>query len=366
MPRCAASLGPWMLTGSPSKRISPLSNGWIPAMHLISVDLPAPLSPTSAITSPFDTWKSTSNSAWTAPKLLETPTSSRTGVSVTFVSPPSPTADPGAPRAGRPRDSLLKADLLGLVVPGVLDARRVLALGQRDRELRGRVGLALDRLVDRHALVAVDDVLDPLERRVLPGHRHLRVLALLERRDRRVSQAVVGGKHAVDLVAVLLQDLLEDRQRLLVVPVGHRLVVDLVPVARVELRVDDRVVAVLEQLRVVVRRRAVQHGDVGGRLVAHALDEALALQPADRLVVERDVVVDVGRVEREAVVVDHLDALRGGVRLDRGARAGVQVDEQDHLRAVGDRLLGLLLLRGLVALGVLDLHLHAGSFERLL
>ena len=35
----------------PSKRYSPLSTAWMPAMHLTSVDLPAPLSPTSAVTS---------------------------------------------------------------------------------------------------------------------------------------------------------------------------------------------------------------------------------------------------------------------------------------------------------------------------
>src|SRR5918999_693398 len=166
MPRRAASLGPWMFTSWPSKRISPLSNGWMPAMHLISVDLPAPLSPTSAMTSPLRTWKSTSNSAWTAPKLLETPTRSRTGVSsVTFVSPRSPLQRiRGRPGSGRPRDSLLKADLLalrrdvvlrdrhgleqdrrdvlGLVVNRVLDAGRLLALGERDRQMRGSVGLA--------------------------------------------------------------------------------------------------------------------------------------------------------------------------------------------------------------------------------
>ena len=68
-------------------------------MHLISVDLPAPLSPTSAMTSPAATWKSTSKSAWTAPKLLETPRSSRTGVSVTFA-PSSPSAARGAPAPG--------------------------------------------------------------------------------------------------------------------------------------------------------------------------------------------------------------------------------------------------------------------------
>ena len=47
----------------PSKRISPESALWMPAIDLISVDLPAPLSPTSAITSPRRTSRSTSVSA---------------------------------------------------------------------------------------------------------------------------------------------------------------------------------------------------------------------------------------------------------------------------------------------------------------
>src|SRR5437868_1828509 len=54
----------------------------MPAMHLISVDLPAPLSPTSAITSPARTSKSTSLSAWTEPKLLEMPRNSSVGAEV--------------------------------------------------------------------------------------------------------------------------------------------------------------------------------------------------------------------------------------------------------------------------------------------
>src|SRR5215203_5205790 len=323
MPRRAASFGPWICTGWPSKRISPLSNGWIPAMHLISVDLPAPLSPTSAMTSPLDTWKSTSNSAWTAPNLFETPCSSRTGVSVTISAPPRPRRIRGRPGRDAPRHSLLKADVLalggdlagadllhlgevdlagvlldvvlghgdrveqdrrnvlGLVVDLVRHALRGIALGERDRQLGGGIGLLLDRLVDGHALIAVDDVLDSLQRRVLAGHGNLRELALLERRDRRVGEAVVGREHAVDLVAVLLQDLLEDRQRLLVVPVGHGLVVELLPVTGVELRVDHRVVAVLEQRRVVVRGRAVEHRDLGALLVADAVDEPLALELAD-------------------------------------------------------------------------------------
>src|SRR5437764_9981929 len=72
-----------MFTSLPSKKIWPLSHGWMPAMHLISVDLPAPLSPTSAITSPGRTSKSTSVRACTEPNDLSTPRSSRRGVSAT-------------------------------------------------------------------------------------------------------------------------------------------------------------------------------------------------------------------------------------------------------------------------------------------
>src|SRR5919106_2554469 len=52
----------------------------MPAMHLISVDFPAPLSPTSAMTSPERTSKSTSTSACTEPKLFDTPRVSSVGV----------------------------------------------------------------------------------------------------------------------------------------------------------------------------------------------------------------------------------------------------------------------------------------------
>ena len=53
----------------------------MPAIDLISVDLPAPLSPTSAITSPARTSKSTSLSAWTEPNDFVIPRSSSVGVS---------------------------------------------------------------------------------------------------------------------------------------------------------------------------------------------------------------------------------------------------------------------------------------------
>src|SRR5664280_2778583 len=70
-----------MFVSLPSKKISPLSYAMIPATHLIRVDLPAPLSPTSAMTSPLFTSKSTSVSAWTEPKAFEMLRRSRSGAS---------------------------------------------------------------------------------------------------------------------------------------------------------------------------------------------------------------------------------------------------------------------------------------------
>src|SRR5436305_7321068 len=52
----------------------------MPPTHLTSVDLPAPLSPTRAVTSPAYTVKSTSRRTCTAPKLLLIPCSSNSGV----------------------------------------------------------------------------------------------------------------------------------------------------------------------------------------------------------------------------------------------------------------------------------------------
>src|SRR5215217_8141730 len=156
MPRRAASFGPWIDTGEPSKRISPSSTGWIPAMHLISVDLPAPLSPTRAMTSPAATRKSTWYSAWTAPNRFETPRSSRTGWLSVMRSQPClvahrrvlPRADVLAleelvlerdvdvllgDRDGLEQDGRhLARTVVGLAVDEA--GRRLLALGERDRE----------------------------------------------------------------------------------------------------------------------------------------------------------------------------------------------------------------------------------------
>ena len=60
-------------TGSPSYSIVPESGACTPDSTLTSVDLPAPLSPMRATTSPSFTQKSTSVSALTAPKCLPMP-----------------------------------------------------------------------------------------------------------------------------------------------------------------------------------------------------------------------------------------------------------------------------------------------------
>src|SRR5919198_1752051 len=118
----------------------------MPATDLLSVDLPAPLSPTSAITSPSRTSKSTSVNAWTDPNDLEIPRSSRRGVAVT--EPLSYQKDGGA-RSGTPPSiherllavlrELADADV-ALLQELVREQPLVVGLGDRDhRQGDGRL-----------------------------------------------------------------------------------------------------------------------------------------------------------------------------------------------------------------------------------
>src|SRR4051812_22716549 len=90
----------------------------MPAMHLTRVDLPAPLSPTRAITSPLDTWKSTPFSACTAPKCLWTPRSSSRASVLIRSSPLLKSGAVGAPPQRRP----LHADRDCYWIPAFLQA----------------------------------------------------------------------------------------------------------------------------------------------------------------------------------------------------------------------------------------------------
>src|ERR1041384_2898331 len=79
IPAASASRGERKCTGRPSIAIRP--SYWLcrPAMIFISVDLPAPFSPTSPWISPARSTKSTSRSAATPPNDLEMPRSSSRG-----------------------------------------------------------------------------------------------------------------------------------------------------------------------------------------------------------------------------------------------------------------------------------------------
>ena len=79
MPSEAASRGVRIRTGFPSQKICPCSGPWIPAIVLIVTDLPAPLSPISAVTWPAGISKSMFESACTGPKFFETPLRRRRG-----------------------------------------------------------------------------------------------------------------------------------------------------------------------------------------------------------------------------------------------------------------------------------------------
>src|SRR2546427_4060611 len=112
----------------------------MPAMHLISVDLPAPLSPTSAITSPLRTSKSTSVSACTEPNVFVMPRSWRRGVSLSFTCSVPSTSGLEAPRRAPPSCSDLLAVLrvgpdadLALLQEVLLEEDRVVRLVDRDR-----------------------------------------------------------------------------------------------------------------------------------------------------------------------------------------------------------------------------------------
>ena len=92
-----------MFTGSPVETISPSSNGWMPAMHLISVDLPAPLSPTSAMTWRRATPKSTCRGLDRA-EVLGDPAQLENRWVGQKSSPPKRATSPGRLRAPGPRD----------------------------------------------------------------------------------------------------------------------------------------------------------------------------------------------------------------------------------------------------------------------
>src|SRR5580700_4402672 len=107
-----------MWAGALSQRICPSVGGQSPEIVLIVTDLPAPLSPTSAVTLPGGTLRLTPFKACTAPKALLTFRSSSSGFASVMLAPPvtvgwigqlaqSPTSRPGEPEREVGLSSLL-------------------------------------------------------------------------------------------------------------------------------------------------------------------------------------------------------------------------------------------------------------------
>src|SRR2546422_14521 len=99
MPAARASRGPPKCTLCPSTRSSPSSCGCTPERILISVDLPAPLSPSTQVSSPPLTCIEMSRSAITLPKYLLTFRTSRSGMTFfeSFIALPSTPRARGTP-----------------------------------------------------------------------------------------------------------------------------------------------------------------------------------------------------------------------------------------------------------------------------
>src|SRR3954452_6432719 len=208
-----------MCTGTPSTRIVPPSAAWTPDSTLIIVDLPAPLSPTSAITSAGRTSRSAPRRASTLPNDLKMSRISNRGVArseprsaaerssevtcgggvagAQVVSRDEPVVDHSLDvvDVDHHRVEEQRRHVVAVVVEGVGEVGRLLAAGQGDGDLGGGSGLLVQVLVHRHRLVAEQDLLKAGDRGVLSGDDDLTVeLAGLEGSDHPLGEAVVGGE----------------------------------------------------------------------------------------------------------------------------------------------------------------------------
>src|SRR6185369_5703102 len=159
MPSAAASCGELSTAGWPSNSTSPESYNWTPASPLISVDLPAPLSPTRALTLPGWTSMSTPLSTSTGPKLLRMSRSSMRAVM--DGSPPLPATGEGRALHARAHHHVSTSPLLVDVgfVAGGLDLA-----GAHVRDIRVAVVEHLLHVVGGHDHRRLGDERRPVRR----------------------------------------------------------------------------------------------------------------------------------------------------------------------------------------------------------
>src|SRR5579863_3635409 len=144
-------------------------------MILMSVDLPAPLSPTTASTCPAKAARSTPARATTWPNRLLMPRSSRSAARA----PGSVIASPWSGRVLGGGEGRVQVGLGDEGGAGIGRRRHLLALAHRDEQVDGILGHGAEVLlagaVDRPAADAVDD----LRGKVIDHAEHLAGLALL-------------------------------------------------------------------------------------------------------------------------------------------------------------------------------------------
>ena len=149
------------------------------------------------------------------------------------------------------------------------------------------------------------------------------------------------------------------RKRRRCAPLRHPLLAHHLDVALVDGRLEHLQLALAQHLRVVVGRRAAEQEVVALRL---RVVDALRLQFADLLVIERDVGVDIG-IENQAVIRHDLDARFVRFGHDVTERFRIERHDHDHIDAARNQVFDLRDLPLFAGIGRLHGHLGAELFR---
>src|SRR5580658_11053675 len=332
MPSRSAARGPSIVTTTPSTAISPASAGSAPARIFISVDLPAPFSPTSAWTSAAVTSKLTPSSARTPGNVFTMPAIRNSGAECA--------------------ESLTSAAGVGLRVDpdrnGDELRRRLAREVVVDRVDRARADLVgvLDRVAGHRT---AGDRGPRLGRRVVTDHRDLPLQPGGVDGGRRAQRRVVVDPEDALEVAVRLQDVVHRRGGLGALAAAVDVGDDLHPRAAARERRLEAAHPILDRgdLGLVEDRdRPARAGDLthqrAGLLAA--LDVVAGDVGDDRALLR--LAGDVGGENRDVGVVGLDDRAADRLRVVRG--------EDDRVDLLGDEVLDLTLLLDVVPRGVDD------------
>src|SRR5450756_650456 len=324
MPAFSLSRVPVNCSSAPLNIIAPVYDpkGYTPARTFISVDLPAPFSPTSAWISPRFTLKLTSLSALTPGNSLVIWFISRTKSSIpsTFhisLSPACPSGThwgSGASPLPGSYNGFLLVDVSLQEVSAVDQLNVDIILGDSDGDQQDRrhihcavvdsLGSLGERLAGKHRhrgfdrsiakhtsvlehghpLGTLHDTLSSGQFSVLTGDRNLAGKTLSsERLDATTGCAVVRSEDALDVVLVGRQRILHDLLRVLGLPLDNRLVGNNLNVTLVDKRLDDAHGSLLEEFGIVVGRGARKNSVVALR---NSIGQPGTLEHADLHVIK--------------------------------------------------------------------------------